>query len=143
MHPYLCDVHHRNGVKSENRPENLQALCRDCHRKQPMHTGISLSSEEMKIIQGLHRAQGKLAVVGWDDVYKLSDTSIHGDLAVLQSQGFLPPKIGFDVVGAKGMLIATLDAAWPDRCVAVNLARVDLPGWRVYQLGEVCRGLSR
>ena len=63
-------------------------------------------------------------------------------LAVLQNQGYLPPEVGYDVVDSKGMVVATLEAAWPDRRVAVNLTRVDLPGWQVYQLGGVCGGLG-
>lgn len=142
QHRHLCDVHHRNGVKSDNRPGNLQVLCRDCHRKQPMHAGIFLASEHMQIIQRLRGAQGKLEVARWDDAYDLSDTSIHGDLAVLQNRGFPPPEVGFDVVDSKGMVIATLEAAWPDRRVAVNLTRVELPNWKVYQLGGICGGLG-
>lgn len=142
QHRHLCDVHHRNGVKSDNRPGNLQVLCRDCHRKKPMHAGIFLTSEHMQIIQRLRGAQGRLEVAGWDDAYDLSDTSIHGDLAVLQNRGFPPPVVGFDVVDSQGMVIATLEAAWPDKRVAVNLTRVDLPNWKVYQLGGICGGLG-
>lgn len=141
-HRHLCDVHHQNGVKSDNRPANLQVLCRDCHRKQPMHGGIFLTSGDMKIIQHLRSAQRKLTVTGWGEAYALSDTSIHGDLAVLQDKGFPPPVIRFDVVDATGAVIETLEAAWPDRRKAVNLAKVDLPRWKVYQLGEVCGGLD-
>lgn len=141
-HRHLCDVHHQNGVKSDNRPANLQVLCRDCHRKQPMHGGIFLTSDDMKIIQRLRNAQGKLTVTGWDEAYALSDTSIHGDLAVLQDKGFPPPIIGFDVVDATGAVIETLEAAWPNQRKAVNLVKVDLSGWKVYQLGEVCGGLD-
>lgn len=32
------DTHHINGVKSDCRPSNLKALCKDCHKKQPFHS---------------------------------------------------------------------------------------------------------
>jgi hypothetical protein len=31
------DAHHKNGDKSDNRDENLQVLCRECHRQQYNH----------------------------------------------------------------------------------------------------------
>lgn len=36
-HRKLLHTHHRNGRKRENSEENLEALCADCHSKQPGH----------------------------------------------------------------------------------------------------------
>lgn len=33
-------THHQNGDKTKNTPENLKALCIDCHSKQPYHSQI-------------------------------------------------------------------------------------------------------
>jgi len=33
----LLHTHHKNSDKSDNRPENLMALCKDCHKEQPDH----------------------------------------------------------------------------------------------------------
>lgn len=138
----LCDVHHRNGVKSDNSDSNLQVLCRDCHRKQPKHGGIFLSMADMKTLQKLRIEQGKLAGADWEEVYALSDTSIHGDLAVLRNDGFEAPQVGFDLTGQNGEVIATVEAAWPRRRTAVSLIKIDVPGWKIYQVGEVCGGLG-
>lgn len=140
---YLCDVHHRNGVKADNSPENLQVLCKDCHRKQPFHEGVFISDRDMKRLQSLRSAQGLLLVQKWDDdAYDMSDTSIHGDMAILQNKGFPPPVIGFDVADEKGVVVANLEAAWPRQRIGIALARVDIPGWTVYQVGQICGGLG-
>jgi len=136
-HKQLCDVHHVNGVKSDNRRENLRVLCKDCHRKQPMHSGIFISSSDMAIIQKLRLEQKRLTISGWDSAFALSDTAIHGDLDILKKRGLTPPVIGYDVQNEKGEVFVTLEAAWPDRKIAINVEPVDVPGWKVHLVGEL------
>jgi hypothetical protein len=49
-------AHHRNHVKYDNRPENLQALCIACHAEQPLHAHIK-SLPEHRTFVGLVRSR--------------------------------------------------------------------------------------
>lgn len=53
---HLLHVHHKNKRKADIRPENLQVLCEDCHRKQPYHGHMSKAS--MPYINRLRKEQG-------------------------------------------------------------------------------------
>lgn len=136
-HKNLCDVHHINGVKSDNRRENLRVLCKDCHRKEPMHDGIFISAANMEIIRNLRLQQNRLNVSGWESAFDLSDMAVHGDMALLQKKGYPPPVVGYDLLNKAGEVFVTLEVAWPDRRVGINLERADVPGWHVYLVGEV------
>lgn len=59
-HKSLLHTHHKNGVKSDNRDSNLQALCIRCHKDQPNHQHMMKSytlDKQMKINK-LRREQG-------------------------------------------------------------------------------------
>ena len=49
-HKNLLDTHHMNGVKSDNSPSNLKALCRICHSEQVNHEHMKVSSSDEQII---------------------------------------------------------------------------------------------
>lgn len=56
-YPHLLEVHHRNGVKSDNDPRNLKAVCRECHAKQEFHAHMQLSEEDRKLLADLRFIQ--------------------------------------------------------------------------------------
>lgn len=134
-HKHLCDVHHINGVKSDNSSLNLRVLCKDCHRKQPFHSGVYLSAKDMDVIRQLRSSLNLFAGADWDEVFALTDTSIHGDISFMRKRGLPPPVPGYDVLNERHEVQATLEAAWPDKRIAVHVASIEIPGWRIYPVG--------
>jgi len=55
----LLHTHHINGVKSDNRDENFKSLCLDCHRQEPNHQHMKISSTKIKKIHCIRRDQKK------------------------------------------------------------------------------------
>ncbi|WLG91438.1 HNH endonuclease [Pseudomonas cucumis] len=137
-YPGLCHVHHVNGVKSDNSPENLQVLCKDCHRRKPLHSGIFVSHGEMQIITSLRRQAEKLGVDDWGEVTDLSDPAVHGDLELMRKQGFRPPIVGHEVQNERGEVIAELEVAWPEKRIGISIKEILVPGWRIYRVGDIC-----
>ena len=57
-HRQMLHCHHRNGVTSDNTPENLQALCVECHSEQPGHGQYPPSDDERELLARLREEQG-------------------------------------------------------------------------------------
>lgn len=60
-HHKLLHTHHINGVKSDNSEDNLQALCVDCHSRQPYHQHMNddeIFHTSFEQINRLRRKQG-------------------------------------------------------------------------------------
>ncbi|EOD77075.1 hypothetical protein D515_04695 [Grimontia indica] len=138
----LLHVHHINGVKSDNRPANLKALCIDCHSKQPMHEHMVLSHRERQTINDLRKQQGLLEDLGdWQELFELSDPGVHGVLHACRQAYLKVPEINYFVEDSFGDLAARLELAWPKHRFGVAISLNDIEdanknGWHVVGIND-------
>ncbi|HAS8421895.1 TPA: HNH endonuclease [Vibrio vulnificus] len=138
----LLHVHHVNGVKSDNRPSNLRALCIDCHSKQPMHEHMALSHRERQTINDLRKQQGLFDDLGeWQELFDYSDPGVHGVLHACRQAYLQLPDINYFVEDSFGGLAARLELAWPKHKFGVAISMNDIEdassnGWQVVGIND-------
>lgn len=52
-HRHLLHVHHKDGIRGNNKSSNLKPLCCVCHQKQPHHQRMNITQEHQRLIKGL------------------------------------------------------------------------------------------
>lgn len=138
-HRRLLHTHHINGVRSDNRRSNLQPLCADCHRKQPLHSRMFVSADDMRTLTRLRREQRINDVADWDEAFKFADTAAHGALHYAKSLGFEAPEIGYEFIDDRSAVIGEVEAAWPDKQMAIYVSKPEkMPknNWQLYSTIE-------
>ena len=142
----LLHTHHINGVKDDNTPDNLKAVCLDCHRKEPKHTHLMLGYNDLQTIYRLRREQHNIDFSSWTNVFKFSDLSLHGYLHLLKKKypTMGPPEVGY-IFNEKGKEVI-FDLAWTKtkRAVIVNSSdsQRKILGWKIVTLGEALAKLQ-
>ncbi|SOB74754.1 hypothetical protein SAMN04488490_0282 [Marinobacter sp. LV10R510-11A] len=141
----LLHTHHRDGNKRNNGEANLQALCADCHRKQPLHDHMYIKQRDMAIIQQFRKAQNIIgSTTSWDNLFELVDSAFEGLLRLYQKQGSAKPEIGYEVSGASGAVVAESEIAWPSAKFAVvgnpdDKRNLESMAWKAVTLEEALR----
>lgn len=54
----LLHVHHKDGIRGNNRPSNLRVLCAQCHQSQPFHGHMKLGGADINYLGDRRREQG-------------------------------------------------------------------------------------
>lgn len=144
---HLLHTHHINGVKHDNSQQNLQVLCADCHRKQPLHDHMFVKHEDMQTINRLRREQRLIGenAPGWKTAFDYVDSALWGVLDLAQKRGgYGPPEIGYKLTDEKGRVITELEVAWPESKfgVAINNSKA-VDGWYLIGLKEALDFFSK
>lgn len=147
QYKHLLHTHHISGNKRENNTNNLQALCVDCHRKQPKHDYMRVEHSDMLKINSLRYEQGLFISRSWKEALKMADTSIRGLLLSYQAQGDTAPIIAHTITNANGKIISQLDAAWPERKFGIVINESDYKaavktGWNVKSVGDALNAFN-
>lgn len=136
----LLHVHHYNGIKSDNSPNNLVALCADCHRKEPFHEHMHVKHETVQHINHLRREQGLLDGTDWDKTLKLSDPAVYGVLDLCKYKRMHPPEVGYELLNDKNEIVAELELAWPEIRMGVYISEVEaVAGWQLFDIQEALK----
>ncbi len=141
-HKRLLHTHHRSGVKTDNRPANLQALCLDCHRRQPSHSFMPVRHEVMQLITRLRREQSMIRPgMSWHRIFDLADPGLHGILHHYQAKHWPPPDLGYPIQQPDGRIIGQIELAWTFEKFGVAIAESDIQaaqaqGWKVLSIRE-------
>jgi len=137
----LLHTHHINGIKNDNNPNNLKAVCIDCHRKEPNHRHVYITYDQLQQIYILRREQNKVNIENWDDVFKYSDLSMHGYIDLLRVDGKMSiPDVGY-IIEINNKKIA-LDLVWQNTykksAVATEYSYnfFMLKDWNILSLGD-------
>lgn len=138
----LLHVHHISGVKSDNSPRNLKAVCADCHSKEPLHDHMFLSHRERQIINDLRREQGILSDLGaWKELFDYADPGVHGVLHACKEVYLSLPEVNHFVIDSFDDIVARLELAWPKHKFGVAVSSNDISdavnaGWKVVGIDE-------
>ncbi|MFH0287502.1 HNH endonuclease [Vibrio owensii] len=141
-HRHLLHVHHINGVKSDNRPKNLKALCIDCHSKEPLHSHMAVSHTERQLINKLRSEQNLLEDLGnWQSLFDYADPGVHGVLHACKHSHLRMPEINHFVTDRFGDFSARLELAWPDVKFGVAISEHDIEdaresGWEAVTVND-------
>jgi hypothetical protein len=141
-HPKILHAHHINGVKNDNKVENLRVLCADCHKKQPFHVTMYISHQDTKLINRLRKEQGKMHFADWNDVEKYADTALNGVIAYCKKLRLPIPHIAYPVSNG------VLELAWPRTGIGIALNSADIEAakqerWQVWTVSDVLDDLER
>lgn len=134
----LLHTHHISGVKNDNRKENLQVLCADCHSKAPNHQRMHVPRRDRLTIARLRREQAQVDMgSGWDAIARYADPAVEGLIYQCRAAGVpAPDECGADLMDEKGETVANLELAWWGERVGVAISHKDILtarqlGWRV------------
>lgn len=138
----LLHVHHINGVKTDNVSSNLQALCADCHRKQPLHDHMFVKHEHTQLINRLRREQGKLVASSWDEVMAMADPSMRGVMYKCREHEWSIPQVGYELRDLSGKSEAYFELVWPEKRLGIAISsehreKAKAAGWQALSMAEL------
>ena len=120
----LLQVHHINSVKTDNRRENLQVLCVDCHKSKPGHGRMWIDPKTLRKLRSLKADwRATLDVQSQQEIWKeFIDPALRSCAERVLSRLRLPemPEIAYEVED-NSVVVFQADVAFPRNRVGIVL----------------------
>jgi hypothetical protein len=145
-------------VKGDDSPNNLKALCVDCHSKEEMHEHLFVKKADRSLIQRLRRDQSVYRAPrassyeqdDWELAFETADPAVHGLLYELQAQEYPVPEVGADIIdkATQRVIYSNVELAWMDLFEVVVLEKTEESemlknvGWKVFTAQELLDWLN-
>lgn len=150
---YLLHVHHINGNTSDNNPNNLISLCKDCHSKQFQHDHMFVKRSERRIINHLRNIQSTknfnvisgTNINDWKSLEMIVDPALHNllDLVKRHVKPKSFPVAGFELLKNNEVISEPVELAWVKEKIALMLKKDNdtvsaftREGWSIFTPSE-------
>lgn len=133
--PTLLQLHHINGLLSDNKRINLKLYCADCNKKQPHGGYLHVKHTSILEINRRRKEQNIFEPSNYQKLEQSADSALSGLISKCRKHNLPVGELGLYI--RYGNKIIDIDLAWSRKKIAVLIdlseqEKVEADGWHIF-----------